>query len=215
MLGKFCPWLNILVMLCTAQCQSCAGDTWQGLGRGLEMSCVGGCDPHVPYKNGPNWLPYQQEQPCSPSGDPWPWHIIFKKEPQTLWGGDYEETGEEKWMAHCWGHGWRHSWRHTLGRMCSLPEEWSFLDHGCGQPTLWRGYSWGIAATGNLDWARGKQGRSHEQWSKMKQRVAEIYYATHSPKLLLWPLPHQRDWERLRVTSSKSSERRGERDVGL
>lgn len=133
MLGKVCPWLSILVILCSAVCQSCAGHTWQGLGRGLQVSRVGGRDPHVPLMNGPNQLQCQWEQACSPLGIPRALTLTYLRKSCSHCGErTYEEIGEEKWMGHCWGHGWGHGWRHTLARMCSLPEEGLLRDHGCG-----------------------------------------------------------------------------------
>lgn len=78
--------MNILVILCAALGQSRTGHTWQGWGRGLQVSCVGGHGPHVPVVNGPKRLRRQWEQAIRDPQGPDP--DMFQEELQLLWGGD-------------------------------------------------------------------------------------------------------------------------------
>jgi len=82
MIGKVYSCLNILVILCAALCRS-----WQGLGRGLQVSCVADYDSHVSHTNVPNWLRCQWEQACSLSGV----------------AGVPTFTYLRKTCSHCWG----------------------------------------------------------------------------------------------------------------
>lgn len=210
MVGKVCPWVNILVILCAALGQSRTGHHLAELGQGPAGVLRGRPRSACASRERPQTAPTPMGTGHPGSPGPWPWHVSGRAAAAVGRGHRRKEMRRS---------GWAHGWTHTLWRMFSLPEEGLLRDHGCGWPTLGRAHSQGTAAIVNPHSGQGKQGRSREWWRKMKQKVAKRNNVEHSPYLLLWPLPHQRGWEGRSVTRGKTKGRWGQgggrRGVGL